>query len=54
MEIKSDSDDDLPLNKTLKLHNSTIGFRYVFQEDSKYYSKIFFDNVFMSYKNALT
>ena len=33
MKIKFDSDDNLPLNKTLKLHNMTITVRSVFEED---------------------
>ena len=36
------SDDDLPLNKLLKLHNVTIFFRSVFEEDDKYYPQSFF------------
>ena len=35
MEIKFNSDDDLPLNKILKLHNLTITVRSVFEEDGK-------------------
>ena len=41
MKIKFNSDDDLPLNKKLKLHNMTMAIRSVFQEDNKYYSKVF-------------
>ena len=41
MKIKFNSDDYLPLNKILKLHNLTIVVRSVFQEDSKYYSLLF-------------
>ena len=36
------SDDDLPLNKLLKLHNVTIFCRSVFEEDDKYYPQSFF------------
>ena len=43
MKIKFNSDDNLPLNKTLELHNLTIVVRPVFQEDSKYYPQIFLD-----------
>ena len=35
MKIKFNSDDNLPLNKTLKLHIMTIIIMYVFIEDSK-------------------
>ena len=38
MRIKFNSDDDLPLNKILKLHMLTIIVRSVFDEDGKYYS----------------
>ena len=38
-----DSDDDLPSNKLLKLHNLTIVFRSGFEEDDKYYLQIFLD-----------
>ena len=43
MKIKFNSDDNLPLNKTLKLHNITIIVRSVFKEDGKYYPQIFLD-----------
>ena len=37
MKIKFNSDDDLPLNKSLKLHMFTIIIRSVFEEDDKLY-----------------
>ena len=43
MEIKFNSDDDLPLNKILKLHNLTITVRSVFEEDGKYYPQVLLD-----------
>ena len=43
IKIKFDSDDDLPLNKILKLHNLTIIVRSVFEEDSEYYPQVFLD-----------
>ena len=43
MKIKFNSDDNLPLNKTLKLRNLTIIVRYVFAEDGKYYPQVFLD-----------
>ena len=46
MKIKFNSDDNLPLNKTLKLHNMTIIIRSVFEEDGKYYPQSFFRRVF--------
>ena len=43
MKIKFNSDDNLPLDETLKLHNLTIVVRSVFQEDNKYYPQIYLD-----------
>ena len=43
IKIKFSSDDDLPLNKILKLHNLTIVARSVFEEDGKYYPQVFLD-----------
>ena len=37
IKIKFNSDDDLPLNKTLKLHMLTIIVRSFFEEVGKYY-----------------
>ena len=50
MKIKFISDDNLSLNKILKFHNMTITIRSVFQEDGKYYPKIFLDFC-MNYKS---
>ena len=41
MNIKFDTDYNLPLNNTLKLHNSTIIIRSVFEEDGKFYLQIY-------------
>ena len=43
MKIKFSSDDNLPLNKTLKLHNITIIIRSVFEENGKYYPQVILD-----------
>ena len=43
MKIKFDTNDNLPLNKILKLHNMTIIIRSVFEEDGKFYSQIYLD-----------
>ena len=43
MIIKFSSDDNLPLNKILKLHSMMTVIRSVFQEDSKYYPQVFLD-----------
>ena len=44
MKIKFNSDDDLPLNKPLKLHIVTITIRSVFEEDGKLYPQVFLDD----------
>ena len=43
MKIKFNSDDNLPLNKILKIHICTIVIRFVFEEDGKYYPQVFLD-----------
>ena len=44
MQIKFNSDDDLPLNKPLKFHLMTITIRSVFEEDGKLYPQVFLDD----------
>ena len=41
MKIKFNSDDNLPLNKILKLNGLMIVVRSLFQDDSKYYPEVF-------------
>ena len=41
MEIKFNSNDDLPLNKPLNVYNMTIAVSSVFEEDGKLYRKFF-------------
>ena len=43
MKTKFNSDDNLPLNKKLNLHNITTFIRSVFEEDGKYYPQFFLD-----------
>ena len=43
MKIRFNSDDDLPLNKTLWFHNLTVIVRFTFEEDGKHYSQVFLD-----------
>ena len=52
MKIKFNSDDNLPLNKILKLHNLAIVARSVFQEDNKYDQQIFLDECLYEFKKA--
>ena len=41
MKIKLNSDENLPLNKILKLHMLAVIARYVFEEDCKYCPQVF-------------
>ena len=43
IKIKFNTDDDLSLDKPLKLHMLTIIFRSVFEEDGKFYPHIYLD-----------
>ena len=43
MKIKSNSYDNLLLNKTLQLHNMTIVIRSVFAEHGKFYPQVYLD-----------
>ena len=44
MELKFDSDDNLPLNKVLKFPVLTIIIRNIFEKNGKYYRPIFLDD----------
>ena len=44
MKIKFNSDDDLPLNKSLKFCLMTIAIRSVFEENGKLYLQVFLDD----------
>ena len=43
MKIKFNSDDDLPLNKTLKFYNMVIFVRLAFHKGNRYYAQVFLD-----------
>ena len=43
MKIKFSSDDELPLNKTIKVLAITIVVRAIFLENNKYYPQVFLD-----------
>ena len=53
MKIKCNSDDDLPLNKTLEMCNMILVVRAVFHENNKYYPQTFLMNVYISYKRYI-
>ena len=44
MKIKFNSDDNLPLNKTLKFRILAIIIRNVFEKNGKYYPQIVLDD----------
>ena len=39
-KIRFESNDNLPLNKQLKFHNTTITIRSVFSENGKFYPQL--------------
>ena len=43
MKIRFNSDDNLPLNKILKLYNVTIVIRSIFNEHGKCYPQVYLD-----------
>ena len=47
-KIKLNSDDILPLNKTLKIHTMTVTIRCVISEDNKLYPQVFLDEALYS------
>ena len=48
MKIKFNSDDNLPLNRPLKLCNMTVTIRCIFSEDNKLYPQVFLDEALYS------
>ena len=44
MKIKFNTDDNLPLNKPLKLHLLAIIVSCIFEEDDKFYPQIYLDD----------
>ena len=44
MKIKFSSDDNLPLNKSLKFYNMTVTIRCVFSEDNELCPQVFLDD----------
>ena len=43
MKIKIDSDENLPLNKTLEIPLMTLVVRAIFHKNNKYYPQVFVD-----------
>ena len=48
MKIKFSSDDNLPLNKPLKVYQMIVTIRWVFSEDNKIYQQVFLDEALYS------
>ena len=44
MKIKSNTDDDIPLNKQLYFPTVTVIIRNVFEKDGKYYPQVYLDD----------
>ena len=53
MKNKFNSDDELPLNKTVEVPTITIVLRAIFLENNRYYPQVFLDERLMKYKNEL-
>ena len=52
MKIKFNTDDNIPLNKTIYFPTITIITRSVTQKDGKYYPQRFFMHLCIKYKNV--
>ena len=50
MKIKFNSDDELPLNKTIEVSSIIIVVRVVFYENIKYYPQVLLMNVCKNYE----
>ena len=53
MKSKFDSDNNLPLDKTIESSIVTIGIKAVFLENNKYCPQFFQINVYVKYKNDI-
>ena len=52
MKIKFNADDNVPLNKPLKLHLLAITVKCIFEEDGKFYPQIYLDDCFYELRVA--
>ena len=52
MKIKLNTDDNVPLNKPLKLHLLAITVKCIFEEDGKFYPQIYLDDCFYKLRVA--
>ena len=53
MKINFNSDNELPLNKTIEIPSMTIIVRVIFLENNKYYPQVFLDEYKMESKDKL-
>ena len=44
MKIRFSSDNDLPINKSLKFHLMTTTIRHIFEEDGNIFLQVFLDD----------
>ena len=51
MKIKFNSDNELPLNKTIEIHNMIIVVSTVFDENNKYYPQVLLDGCLYKLNN---
>ena len=49
MKIKFDSDENLPLNKTIEILIVKVVIKAVFHENNKYYPQVFSDELHQKY-----
>ena len=49
MKIKFDSDENLPLNKTIGILIVKVVIKAVFHENNKYYPQVFSDELYQKY-----
>ena len=53
MKIKFNSDDELPLNKTIEIPSMIIVVRAAFHENNKNYTQFFLDECLYKLKNQI-
>ena len=49
MKIKFESDENLPLNKTIEILIVKVVIKAVFHENNKYYPQVFSDELYQKY-----
>ena len=52
MKIKFESNDNLPIDNIVNMHQVIIIIRSVFPQNGKFYPQLFLDDHFMNYKNV--